>query len=335
MKKAKFWEKTDSGQIKCTLCPRYCLLKSGQAGYCFVRMNKDNILYSLAWAHPVAIHADPIEKKPLYHFLPGTKTFSLGTAGCNLGCKFCQNWQLSHNKQIQESAQYLSPEEIVQLAIKYQCNSISYTYNEPTIFAEYVMDTAQLAKESGLKNIMVTNGYITAEALPEVYKHIDAANVDLKGFSEEFYKKYTASSLQPVLETIRSLKKMGKWVEITNLVIPTLNDSDSMLKELVTWIAHHIETDVPVHFSAFHPDYQIQDIPPTPIKTLIRAKNLAEKAGLTYIYIGNIADRQYSTTYCSKCHSELIERNWYNTSVTGMEHDKCKQCGATIPGVFS
>jgi pyruvate formate lyase activating enzyme len=335
MQEALFYEKLTGQKVRCYLCPRECTLKDGQSGFCYVRINQHGILRTMAYAHPYAINVDPIEKKPLFHVLPATSIFSLGTAGCNLGCKFCQNWDLSKSKSQQERAYYLSPKKIIILAKEHQCSSIAFTYNEPTIFAEYVMDTARLAHKEGLKTVMVTNGYITEKVIKDVYENIDAANVDLKGFSEEFYKKLTLSHLVPVLETLKTLHAMGVWIEITNLLIPGWNDSEKMITQLIDWVLSELGPDVPLHFTAFHPDYQLTDIPATPPETVQKARDTALLRGIHFAYVGNIWDDERSSTYCPSCKTLLIERKWYQTKIVNLSADgKCEKCGERIPGIW-
>ena len=270
---AQWWDRAADGRIHCYLCPRHCHIKGGQAGFCFIRVNRGGKLYSLGYGAPAALQIDPIEKKPLNHFLPGTRVFSMGTAGCNMGCFFCQNWDISKAKSDQVNAAHLTPEQVVLMAINYRVPSIAFTYNEPTIWAEYVIDIARVAREYGLNTVMVSNGYITREAFFDVYQHIDAANIDLKAFTENFYGKITLTHLQPVLDTLRWLRyETNVWFEITNLIIPTLNDADEELKQLCGWVLENLGDDVPLHFTAFHPDFKLLDKPRTPPETLHRAR---------------------------------------------------------------
>jgi len=259
---ARWWEAEPSGRVHCYLCPRHCHIHPGQAGFCFIRINQGGKLYSLGYGAPAALQVDPIEKKPLNHFLPGTRVFSMGTAGCNMGCFFCQNWDISKSRSDQVRSQHVPPEDVPLLALKYGCESIAFTYNEPTIWSEYIIDICKEARKYGLKTVMVTNGYITYEAFHDIYDHIDAANVDLKAFTENFYGKITLTHLQPVLETLAWLKKETPvWFEITNLMIPTLNDDPAETRKLAEWILTHLGPDVPLHFTAFHPDFKLQDKP--------------------------------------------------------------------------
>lgn len=331
MKEARFWERVDE-RVHCYLCPRDCHLGEGQSGFCYVRKNIGGTLYNLAYANPCAVHIDPIEKKPLFHFLPGSRSLSLGTIGCNLGCKFCQNWDISKAKHEKVRTVELPPEAVVGAAIEHKCQSISFTYNEPTIWAEYAMDIAREGKRTGLKHIMVTNGYINIEPLKEIYQYIDAANVDLKSFTEIFYNKFTLSHLEPVLAAITEMKQLGVWVEITTLLIPTINDTPQEIKELTTWIKDNVGCDVPLHFTAFHPDYKLTDLPGTPIKTINTARQIARDTGLHYVYEGNIHS-DGSNTFCPNCGTLLIARDWHTVKVNNLRENRCS-CGWEIQGVF-
>lgn len=335
MKEALFYQKEPEMRVKCTLCPRYCELNPDQRGFCYVRQNIDGKLYSLAYGKPYAVNVDPIEKKPLFHFLPGSRILSIGTAGCNMACKFCQNWDLSKARLDQDRAIDLPPTRVVQMARHYETQSIAYTYNEPTIFAEYAMETAKLGREYHLRNVMVTNGYITPEAIDAVYQNMDAANVDLKGFSEQFYQQLALSHLQPVLDTLVALNKMGVWIEITNLIIPGYNDSITKITQLCEWVLKELGAFVPVHFTAFHPSYKMLDVPPTTPTTLLNARNRALEIGIKYVYVGNVSNREASSTYCHQCKTLLIRRDWYTTENIALSGDRCSNCGSKIPGVFA
>jgi len=335
MVEARFYEKLADRRVRCFLCPRYCEIGDGQTGFCFVRKNEGGMLYSLAYANPYAVHVDPIEKKPLSHFLPGTQILSIGTAGCNLGCKFCQNWDISKAKYDQERAHGLSPEQAVALALAHECPSIAFTYNDPTIWAEYAIDIAKLAHRRGLKTVMVTAGYITPEVLPEVYDHMDAANVDLKGFTENFYRKTCLAHLAPVLETLKLLKQRGTtWLEITNLIIPTLNDTLAEIREMCLWILEYLGPEVPLHFTAFHPDFKLMHLPQTPSTVLEEARLLALELGVHYVYLGNVHTPQGNNTYCPICHTLLIERAWHAVKAINLAEASCPQCGHAIPLVL-
>ncbi len=332
---AKWWHTTGEKRVVCTLCPRYCKIPEGQSGFCFVRKNIGGTLYSTAYGRPTGFAVDPVEKKPLNHFLPGTSILSFGTAGCNLGCKFCQNWTMSKARLDELNALHVSPEDVVKLAQKYDCPSIAYTYNDPIIFGEYVMDISRIAHQYGIKNVMVTNGYIDAEAREDVFKHVDGANVDLKAFSEAFYHKLTGSHLQPVLDTLLWLKKeTNVWIEITTLLIPGKNDSDDELKRMCHWIVSHLGDTVPLHFTAFHPDFKMTDHPRTPYSTLRRAREIALEEGIQFCYTGNVHDPDGQTTYCPKCKTVLIHRDWYNVSLHNIRDGHCQKCGTSVAGVW-
>ncbi len=332
---ASWWEAEANGRVHCYLCPRHCRIHLGQAGFCFIRVNQDGKLYNLGYGAPAALQIDPIEKKPLNHFLPGTSVFSMGTAGCNMGCFFCQNWDISKSHQDQVSSKAVSPEEVPLLALRNGCDSIAFTYNEPTIWGEYVIDICRAAREHGLKTVMVTNGYITYEAFHDIYDHIDAANVDLKAFTEAFYGKITLTHLAPVLEMLRWLKnETPVWFEITNLMIPTLNDDPGETRRLCDWILENLGPDVPLHFTAFHPDFKLQDKPKTPPQTLHHAREIALRAGLRFVYEGNLFT-EAANTYCPSCNTLLVERLWHSVMTNCLKKGNCPKCGLTIPGVWS
>jgi len=331
---AQWWETEADGRIHCYLCPRHCHIRDGQAGFCFIRVNRGGKLYSLGYGAPAALQIDPIEKKPLNHFLPGTRVFSMGTAGCNMGCFFCQNWDISKSRQDQVNARDVPPEEVPQLALSYGCDSIAFTYNEPTIWGEYIIDICRAAKAYGLKTVMVSNGYITREAFHDIYDYIDAANIDLKAFTENFYGKTTLTHLQPVLDTLLLLKKETPvWFEITNLMIPTLNDDPEETRKLADWILENLGPDIPLHFTAFHPDFKLPDKPPTPPETLHQARRIALQAGLHYVYEGNIVT-DAGSTFCPKCKLRVVRRSWHKVEEDLLKGGKCPRCACLIPGVW-
>jgi len=332
---AKWWQ-LEKSKLLCTLCPRYCTIGEGQNGFCFIRKNIGGKLYSLGYGRPTGFAIDPIEKKPLNHFLPGSQILSFGTAGCNLGCKFCQNWTMSKARIDDNNSFYVSPEEVVQLAKKQKVPSIAFTYNDPTIFGEYVIDISKIAREEKVKSVMVTAGYIDKQARKEVYKYIDAANVDLKAFSETFYHKLTFSHLQNILETLLWLKnETDVWLEITTLLIPGENDSADELKKMIDWILENLGDEVPLHFTAFHPDFKLRHKPSTPPQTLLSARQIALKKGIKYCYTGNIHHPEGQTTFCLKCKTKLIVRDWHTVIRTNINNNKCLNCGAVICGIFS
>src|SRR5277367_3184652 len=329
---ARWWEAEPGGKVHCYLCPRHCRIGEGQAGFCYIRANEGGKLYSLGYAHPAAMQIDPIEKKPLNHFLPGTRVFSMGTAGCNMGCFFCQNWDISKSRADQVGSSYVPPEDVVLLAIRNHCDSIAFTYNEPTIWGEYVIDICAAAREYGLNTVMVSNGYITYEAFHDIYDHVDAANIDLKAFTEKFYGKITLTHLQPVLDAMLWLKnETNVWFEITNLMIPTLNDAAEETRELCGWILANLGPDVPLHLTAFHPDFKLQDKPRTPPETLHAARRIALDAGLHYVYEGNIYS-DAAHTFCPGCGRILIRRSWHDVLENSIRDGACPTCSHVIPG---
>jgi pyruvate formate lyase activating enzyme len=329
---ARWWEPEAGGKVHCYLCPRHCHIGAGQAGFCFIRANEGGKLHSLGYAHPAALQIDPIEKKPLNHFLPGTRVFSMGTAGCNMGCFFCQNWDISKSRSDQVHSAFVPPEDVVLLAIRNGCPSIAFTYNEPTIWGEYVIDICAAAKEYGINTVMVSNGYITYEAFHDIYDHIDAANIDLKAFTENFYGRITLTHLQPVLETLQWLKdETNVWFELTNLMIPTLNDDPAETRKLAEWILENLGPDVPLHFTAFHPDFKLRDKPKTPPETLHAARAIAREVGLHYVYEGNIFSDAAHTS-CPSCATQLIRRSWHDVEQNHLKNGCCPQCDLAIPG---
>jgi len=333
--KTKYWHKLDDGRVQCDLCPRFCKLKEGNKGLCFVRECQCGEVVMTSYGRSTGFQVDPIEKKPLNHILPGTKVFSFGTAGCNLSCVFCQNWHMSRSRQTDLMASVAMPAEIAGAAKKQGCKSVAFTYNDPVIFMEYAVDTAKECHKIGIKTVAVTAGVICEEPRKGFFKHIDAANVDLKAFSEEFYQKNCSGDFQTVLDTLIYLKKeTNVWVEITTLLIPGENDSDNELDKMTKWIFSELGPDVPLHFSAFHPDFKMLDKPRTPTATLIKARDIAIKNGLHYVYTGNVSDKESQSTYCHKCQKTLIGRDWYSLSDYNLEGNKCKFCGAECAGVF-
>jgi len=334
MKEALYYSKLKNKIVNCNLCPTNCVIKPDNLGNCGVRKNIDGKLYSLVYAKPVSISTDPIEKKPLYHFLPNSHSLSIGTLGCNLHCLHCQNYDISQSKVDQVSGKETTPEEIVQAAIKNNCKSISYTYNEPTIFYEYVLEIAKLARKKGIKNIMVTNGYINKEPLQELYPLIDAANIDLKSLDEDFYKKICKVRLKPVLEAIKEIKKTT-WIELTNLIIPGYNDKKQQIEKLVEWIKENVGIKTPLHFSAFYPTYKLLDAERTPPETLLKAKEIALKQGLKYIYLGNTQLPDSGNTYCPRCNKLLIERGQFQVNKNNIRKNSCPFCDEKIDGIFN
>jgi pyruvate formate lyase activating enzyme len=331
---AKFYEKLPNKKIKCKLCPRECSVGDRERGYCGVRENHGGTYYSLVHSRIAAAHIDPIEKKPLFHYLPGTLAFSVATAGCNVNCKFCQNWDISQVRPEQVPADYGPPAKIAELARQYQCPSIAYTYSEPVVFSEFIMDTADAGHAAGVRSVVVSNGYMQQESLKRVYGKMDAVKIDLKAFSESYYRDVVAGELKPVLETLVTLAKLGKWTEIVYLAIPTLNDSDSDFLGLAKWIKANLGVNVPVHFTQFHPEYLLKNLPLTPIPTLERAKAIADAEGLHYVYIGNVPGHPAQNTYCPKCRRVLVERIGLTATKIVIRKGKCPFCQQPIAGVW-
>jgi len=334
-KEAMLYEKLDNKLVRCYLCAHHCKIANSGYGICGVRQNIEGILYTLVYAEAIAAHIDPIEKKPLYHFLPGSTAFSLATIGCNFKCGFCQNWQISQVSKRDEgiSAEHkLTPEQVVRKAKKNNCSSISYTYTEPTIFFEYAYDTAKLARKAGLYNTFVTNGYMTREALRMINPYLDAANIDLKSFRDDYYKRNCKAHLQPVLDSIAYMKELNIWVEVTTLIIPGENDSYEELNEIARFIAH-LSQDIPWHISRFYPNYQFTDHPPTPLNTLREAMAIGKRHGLRYVYLGNVLEG--SDTYCYHCNKLLIERGYFQVGRCNVEEGRCPSCGTEIAGIWS
>ena len=332
----KYWHKLDDGRIQCDLCPRECKLHEGQRGLCFVRENRHDQIVLNSYGRSSGFAIDPIEKKPLNHFLPGTPVLSFGTAGCNLACKYCQNWDISKSREVDTLADEAFPETIARAASELGCRSVAYTYNDPVIFHEYAIDVADVCHEKDIKSVAVTAGYVSPEPRKEFYAHMDAANVDLKGFTEKFYYKLTGGHLQPVLDTLVYLRhETDVWFEITTLMIPGWNDSDQEIDEMTKWVVKELGPDIPHHFTAFHPDYKMMDVPPTPMETLIRARKIAMDNGIRYAYTGNVHDEEGQSTWCHSCGQKLIGRDWYVLTAWNLdEHGNCNQCGTPCAGVF-
>jgi pyruvate formate lyase activating enzyme len=331
-----YWHRLEDGRIQCDVCPRACRLHEGQRGLCFVRMREDDRIVLTTYGRSSGFCVDPIEKKPLNHFLPGTSVLSFGTAGCNLACRFCQNWDISKSREIDTLADAASPEELARTAEELGCRSVAFTYNDPVIFMEYAMDVADACRERGVKAVAVTAGYICAEPRVEFYRHMDAANVDLKAFTEDFYRRTCSGHLAPVLETLEYLAhETDVWFEITNLMIPGLNDALEETDAMTRWVVEHLGPEVPVHFTAFHPDWKMRDRPPTPPETLTRAREIALANGVRYAYTGNVHDVDGQSTLCPNCGQVLIERDWYQLGAWNLTADgRCLTCEAPCPGVF-
>jgi pyruvate formate lyase activating enzyme len=331
----RWWTTLADGRIECRLCPRFCKLQRGQRGFCFARQRIGDEVVLTAYGRSSGFCIDPIEKKPLYHFLPRTSVLSFGTAGCNLGCRFCQNWDISKARESDRLADEASPEQVAEAAARLGCHSVAFTYNDPVVFAEYALDVARVCRERGIKTVAVTAGYITGEARPEFFREMDAANVDLKAFSDDFYGRLCFARLQPVLDTLTYLRReTGVWLEVTTLLIPGANDSSDEIDRASDWFAQHLGADVPWHFTAFHPDFKMLATPRTPPETLQRAREIARSKGLRYVYTGNVRDRAGGSTWCPWCGTLLIEREGYELGAYNLESNRCKGCGRRIPGRF-
>ena len=335
----RYWHKIDDGRLQCDVCPRFCKLREGQRGLCFVRARENDEIVLTTYGRSSGFCVDPIEKKPLNHFLPGTPVLSFGTAGCNLACKFCQNWDISKSRELDKLQASASPQAIAKQAVETSSLSVAFTYNDPVIFLEYAIDVAEACHEHGIKTVAVTAAYVTEEPREEFFRHMDAANVDLKAFTERFYWKVCGGHLAPVLETIQYLKhETNVWFELTNLLIPGENDSEAEIDEMTQWIMEQLGPDIPLHFTAFHPDWKMMDKPHTPLQTLIRSRDIALKNGLRYVYTGNVHDFKSSSTYCHNCGDILIGRDWYELSTWNMAaengHGSCSHCGTAVAGVF-
>ncbi|WOH38034.1 AmmeMemoRadiSam system radical SAM enzyme [Thalassotalea fonticola] len=333
----KYWHQVDDGRVCCDVCPQHCTLREGKRGSCFVRMHHKGEIVLTSYGRSSGFCIDPIEKKPLNHFYPGSSVLSFGTAGCNLSCQFCQNWDMSKSRQLDTLCATAIPEQLAISAKQRNCKSLAFTYNDPVIFMEYAIDTAIAAKEVGIKSVAVSAGYICDEPRIEFYQHMDAANIDLKAFTERFYHKVCHGHLQPVLETLLYLKNETQvWFEITTLLIPDENDSEQELNEMCQWIAENIGLEVPLHFSAFHPDFKMLDKGKTPIATLLKARKIAQSYGLKFVYCGNVFDVDSDSTHCPNCQHPVIARNWYEISEYHLtENGNCQHCGQQIPGRFS
>lgn len=333
---ARYYEKLPNRKIKCVLCPRECVIDDQETGYCGVRENYGGTYYTLVYGRPCSAHVDPIEKKPLFHFLPGSAAFSIATVGCNVLCKFCQNWQISQARPDQVDSYDLLPKAIANYAKRYSCQSIAYTYTEPVVFTEYMYDCAEEGHRENVKSVMISNGYIHSRPMKDLCKVLDAVKVDLKAFTEKFYKEMVSGELRPVLDTLVLLIKERMWTEIVYLVIPTLNDDPKELKQMCDWIAQELGSDVPIHFSRFYPQYRLKNLPPTPEKTLVMARKIALDSGLNYVYIGNIPGNEGENTFCPACKKIIIHRNGYIISRNEIDNKgRCKFCGYKIAGIWN
>ncbi|WP_027182770.1 AmmeMemoRadiSam system radical SAM enzyme [Desulfovibrio inopinatus] len=337
MHPARLWKKRDNLQVQCRLCAHFCRIDPGGRGKCGVRQNVDGELYTLVYDRAAAVNVDPVEKKPLYHFLPGTLTFSLGTMGCNLSCSFCQNYSLSQTPKAggAVSGHHVTPQVLVDAALRNNCQSISYTYSEPTIFYELMYDTAVLAKEQGLKNIIVSNGFQSPECLQSLGPYIDAANIDLKAFTPQFYEELCGAKLEPVKKNLKTIRELGWWLEVTTLLIPGKNDDEDEVREMAKFISNELGVETPWHLSRFHPDYNMRDREFTPQTSLVHAWEAGKEAGLHFVYVGNVPGNEHAHTLCPNCQARVIDRSGFQVNGTDLTEGKCTACGAPIAGVFS
>jgi len=331
---ALYWEPQKDQKIKCLLCPRQCIVADKERGTCGVRENNGGIYYTLVHSRPCSLNIDPIEKKPLFHFKPGSEAFSLATAGCNIECRFCQNWEISQFRPEQISSKSVSPKEVVRHAQRLGASSIAFTYSEPVIFYEYMLDICKAAEGSGVGRIMISNGYINLKPLAQLLPHLDGIKIDFKAFSESFYKNICSAHLRPVLETLINIKKAGIWLELVVLTIPTLNDSPREIEAMSRWIVKYLGPDVPIHFTRFHPMYKIKNLPPTPVKTLEHARKIAMNAGIHFAYAGNIPGHPGENTYCHKCGASIIVRTGYQISSNNLVDGRCPKCKTPLAGIW-
>ena len=332
---AKFYEKLPYKKIRCKLCPRECVIDDRERGYCGVRENRGGKYYTLVHSRIAAAHVDPIEKKPLFHFLPGALAFSVATAGCNVNCKMCQNWDISQSRPEQVRATYFPPSMLVDAARQAGCPAVAFTYSEPVVFCEYVLDAAVAARAAGLKTAVISGGYIQQDPLKLMCERVDAIKIDLKGYSEKFYKEVVNGQLKPVLDALSTIRRLGRWTEIVYLVIPTLNDSDAEFTGLARWVKAELGVDVPVHFTRFHPDYLLKNLPPTPVKTLERAKAIADAEGLHFVYVGNVPGHPAENTLCPGCKRIVVERVGFTINAIHINKGECAFCRRPIPGLWS
>lgn len=334
LQEVKYYKKLENNTIKCKTCPKECEVKTSARGFCNNKENRGGKYYSLVYGQACAMNIDPIEKKPFFHFLPGSKSFSIATAGCNFSCKYCQNWQISQAKPEQVQTKHLPPKQIINVAKNYKCEVIAYTYTEPIAFYDYMLDIAKLSREAGIHSVMVSNGFINPDPLKELCQYLSAIKIDFKGFSEKFYKEICSGSLKPVLRTLKLLKETGIWFELVNLVIPTLNDRHLQIKVMCEWIKNELGNNVPIHFSRFNPTYLLKNLPPTPVETLEMAMDIAIKTGLNYVYIGNVPGHNGENTYCPSCKSLVIQRLGYTLIKNSLLNGRCNHCKQPIAGVW-
>lgn len=332
---ARYYEKLPNRKIKCVLCPRECVIDDRERGYCGVRENRGGRYYTLVHSRVCTANVDPIEKKPFFHVLPGTRSFSLATAGCNVNCKMCQNWEISQVRPEQVPGLYMPPARVAELARRNQCATVAYTYSEPVVFYEFMVDAAAACREAGVKSVVVTGAYILPEPLKELCQKVDAIKVDLKAFSEKFYREIVNGELKPVLEALVTMRKLGMWNEIVYLVVPTLNDSEAEFRGLAKWIRGNLGVDVPVHFTRFHPEYLLKNLPATPVATLERAKAICDAEGLRYVYVGNVPGHPAEKTHCPKCRRVVVDRQGYLVSAVNLSRGRCRFCQQPVAGIWS
>lgn len=334
-REAKFYDKLPNRMVQCRLCPRECVVPPGERGFCRVRENRGGTYSTLVHSRVVAAHVDPVEKKPLFHFMPGALAFSVASVGCNVNCKFCQNWQISQARPEQLRAEFVSPDGLVAGAKQYKCALMAYTYSEPVVWTEYVMDAAEAGRREGIRSVMVSNGFIQQDPLKQLCERLDAIKIDLKSFSDKYYRDVVRGELKPVLGSLVTARKLARWMEIVYLTVPTLNDSDGELRELVKWVKAELGPDVPIHFTRFYPLYLLKNLPPTPVKTLERAKAIADSEGLHYVYIGNVPGHAAENTYCPRCGAILVKRAGFTIAQMNIKRGKCRHCAQPIPGVWT
>ncbi len=333
---ARYYEKLDDNRVRCLVCPRGCVVAQGQRGFCRVRINRDGKYYSSVYGRACTYHVDPIEKKPLFHFMPGTTAFSIATVGCNLDCKFCQNWEISQERPENVDAYELKPAKVVEAAKQFDAPTIAYTYTEPIVWFEYALDCVRAGHDAGLRSVMISAGYMNREPMVEVAGEMDAIKIDLKALSNDYYKDICSGTLQPVLSTLATIKESGTWLEIVNLMVPTLNDSDSDVEKLCKWVKENLGSDVPVHFTRFYPTYKLQNLPPTPVATVEKAREIALANGIHFPYVGNVpSGHPGESTYCPACGEMVIRRVGYRVLSIGLEDGKCPECATAIPGIWS
>lgn len=335
LRPARFYQQLAGNVVRCQLCPRQCEVAEGERGYCRVRENRKGKYFTLVHSRVVAAHVDPVEKKPFFHFLPGALAFSIATGGCNVRCKFCQNWEISQARPEELRGMYLPPSDLVLNAQRNGCRMLAYTYSEPIVFSEYVLDAAEAGRRAGLKSVMVSNGFIRPEPLRAICEAVDAVKIDLKAYSEKYYREVVGGELRPVLDSIGNVRKSRAWLEIVYLVVPTLNDSDADFRGVAQWVKREVGDDVPIHFTRFRPLYLLTNLPPTPVATLERAKAIADAEGLQYAYIGNVPGHPAENTYCPGCRKVLVERIGYTARPVNLVKGRCKACNRRIPGIWS